>query len=130
MQDRIDEFVALGTDLNRIRVQIAEQAANKSGRVIDFETLPRLGNTGSVALPITMALGVERGRLEKNDRVAMLGIGSGINSLMLAVGTTTLAACIAMPLAWMANRFDFSGAVAPRKESNLKSAWRAFSSGP
>ena len=52
---------------------------------IDFETLPRLGNTGSVALPITMALGVERGRLEKNDRVAMLGIGSGINSLMLAV---------------------------------------------
>ena len=31
------------------------------------------------------------------------------NSLMLAVGTTTLAACIAMPLAWMANRFDFAG---------------------
>lgn len=52
---------------------------------IDFATLETLGNTGSVALPITMALGIEQGRLQKNDRVAMLGIGSGINCLMLAV---------------------------------------------
>lgn len=52
---------------------------------IDFGTLEYLGNTGSAALPITMALGIEQGRLHKNDRVAMLGIGSGINCLMLAV---------------------------------------------
>jgi acyl-CoA:acyl-CoA alkyltransferase len=52
---------------------------------IDFATLETLGNTGSVALPVTMALGVEQGRLQENDRVAMLGIGSGINCLMLAV---------------------------------------------
>lgn len=52
---------------------------------IDFATLETLGNTGSAALPITMALGAEQGRLHKNDRVAMLGIGSGINCLMLAV---------------------------------------------
>src|SRR3954471_373077 len=51
----------------------------------DFATLEILGNTGSAALPITMALGVEQGRLQANDRVAMLGIGSGINCLMLAV---------------------------------------------
>ncbi len=45
----------------------------------------RLGNTGSVALPITMALGIEAGHLQPNERAALLGIGSGINALMLAV---------------------------------------------
>ena len=50
---------------------------------IDFATLETLGNTGSAALPITMALGIESGRLRRGDRVAMLGIGSGINCLML-----------------------------------------------
>ncbi len=52
---------------------------------IDFATLETLGNTGSAALPITMALGVEQGRVSKDDHVAMLGIGSGINCLMLGV---------------------------------------------
>ena len=52
---------------------------------IDFTTVETLGNTGAAALPITMAMGNEAGRLRKGDRVAMLGIGSGINCLMLAV---------------------------------------------
>jgi len=52
---------------------------------IDFTTVETLGNTGSAALPITMALGIEQGRLRAKDRVAMLGIGSGINCLMLGV---------------------------------------------
>jgi 3-oxoacyl-[acyl-carrier-protein] synthase-3 len=52
---------------------------------IDFATVETLGNTGAAALPITMALGVDQGRLRSEDRVAMLGIGSGINCLMLAV---------------------------------------------
>jgi acyl-CoA:acyl-CoA alkyltransferase len=51
----------------------------------DFATLETLGNTGSVALPLTMALGIEQGHLEPNDHAALLGIGSGINALMLAV---------------------------------------------
>jgi 3-oxoacyl-[acyl-carrier-protein] synthase-3 len=51
---------------------------------IDFGTLETLGNTGAAALPVTMAIGVEQGILKNNDRVAMLGIGSGINCLMLA----------------------------------------------
>lgn len=52
---------------------------------IDFATVETLGNTGSAALPITMALGIEQGHLSAGDRVAMLGIGSGINCLMLGV---------------------------------------------
>ena len=51
---------------------------------IDYATLETLGNTGAAALPITMALGIEEGHVEKGDHVAMLGIGSGINCLMIA----------------------------------------------
>ncbi len=51
----------------------------------DFATLEWLGNTGSAALPVTMAIGLERGLVQPNEKIAMLGIGSGINCLMLAV---------------------------------------------
>jgi 3-oxoacyl-[acyl-carrier-protein] synthase-3 len=51
----------------------------------DFTTFPTLGNTGSVALPITAALGIERGHLRSGDRVAMMGIGSGINVVLLGL---------------------------------------------
>jgi len=51
----------------------------------DFSTFEALGNTGSAALPITLARAVEAGAIKRGDPVALLGIGSGINSLMLAV---------------------------------------------
>ena len=51
----------------------------------DFATLRWLGNTGSAALPVTMALAAENEHLATGDRVGMLGIGSGINCLMLGV---------------------------------------------
>ncbi len=51
----------------------------------DFATLETLGNTGSVALPISLAQGIEAGHLDSGDHVALLGIGSGINCLMLAL---------------------------------------------
>jgi 3-oxoacyl-[acyl-carrier-protein] synthase-3 len=51
----------------------------------DFTTVESLGNTGSVALPITLARAIEAGRLAKNDRVALLGIGSGIHCVMLGL---------------------------------------------
>ena len=44
-----------------------------------------LGNTGSVALPITAAMGIEQGHLRPGDRVAMMGIGSGINVVILGI---------------------------------------------
>lgn len=49
----------------------------------DFATYPFLGNIGTVSLPITAALAEERGVLEHGHRVAMLGIGSGLNCLMM-----------------------------------------------
>jgi len=51
----------------------------------DYSTFETLGNTGSAALPTALALAVEQGRVKSGDKVALLGIGSGINSLMLAL---------------------------------------------
>lgn len=51
----------------------------------DFSTVEYLGNTGSVSLPIALAMGIEEGRLNAGDKVAMLGIGSGLVCLMLGL---------------------------------------------
>ena len=51
----------------------------------DFSTFETLGNTGSVALPATLATAVEAGAVREGDRVGLLGIGSGLNCLMLAL---------------------------------------------
>ena len=51
----------------------------------DFSTFETLGNTGSAALPTALALAVEQGAVRPGDKVALLGIGSGINCLMLVV---------------------------------------------
>ena len=52
---------------------------------IDFPTVEFLGNTGAVALPTAAALGIERGHVSPGDNVALLGIGSGLSSIMLGV---------------------------------------------
>ncbi|MDG2390728.1 MAG: 3-oxoacyl-ACP synthase III [Planctomycetaceae bacterium] len=49
---------------------------------LDFPTVERFGNTGAAALPMALALGMESGFLNTGDRAALLGIGSGLNSLM------------------------------------------------
>jgi 3-oxoacyl-[acyl-carrier-protein] synthase-3 len=51
----------------------------------DFTTFRYLGNIGTVSLPITAAIADERGVLQKNDLVGLLGIGSGLNCIMLGV---------------------------------------------
>jgi 3-oxoacyl-[acyl-carrier-protein] synthase-3 len=51
----------------------------------DFSTFETLGNTGSVALPATLAAAIEAGAVRDGDRVGLLGIGSGLNCLMLAL---------------------------------------------
>lgn len=52
---------------------------------LDYATLETLGNTGAAALPLTMALALEAEHIAAGDRVAMLGIGSGINCQMIGV---------------------------------------------
>jgi acyl-CoA:acyl-CoA alkyltransferase len=51
----------------------------------DFSTFEKLGNTGAAALPLTLAMAAEQGRLTGGERVALLGIGSGINCQMAGI---------------------------------------------
>jgi 3-oxoacyl-[acyl-carrier-protein] synthase III len=51
----------------------------------EYSTYPYLGNMGTVSLPLTAALAEERQFLRPGDRVGFLGIGSGLNCLMLGV---------------------------------------------
>lgn len=51
----------------------------------DFSTFETLGNVGSVALPLTMAKGIEDSPPKPEDKIAMLGIGSGLSCVMLGV---------------------------------------------
>jgi len=54
-------------------------------RKLNFATLPYLGNTGAVALPTAAAVGTQTGFAKPGDHVALMGIGSGINVIMLGV---------------------------------------------
>jgi 3-oxoacyl-[acyl-carrier-protein] synthase III len=51
----------------------------------DFSTFPQYGNTGSAALPLTFCKAFENGRMKPGTKVALLGIGSGLSSIMVGV---------------------------------------------
>ena len=51
----------------------------------DYTTYRFLGNMGSAALPVTAAIADERGVLKAGQRVAFLGIGSGLTCLMMGL---------------------------------------------
>lgn len=54
----------------------------------NFATLKNMGNVGSVSAPITMAMAIDHGVFSAGQKGALLGIGSGINCLMLGVEWT------------------------------------------
>jgi 3-oxoacyl-[acyl-carrier-protein] synthase-3 len=51
----------------------------------DFSTVEFLGNIGSASLPITVTMGEEKNLVKSGNNVALLGIGSGLNCIMLGV---------------------------------------------
>lgn len=50
-----------------------------------FVTYPFLGNVGPASVPLTLALAVERGLIRPGYRLALMGIGSGLNCLMMEI---------------------------------------------
>lgn len=52
---------------------------------LDFPTVEFLGNTGAVALPTAASLAIDAGHISQGDRVALLGIGSGLSCMMLGL---------------------------------------------
>ena len=94
--DCFPQFLAeTGWNLGQIDKTVCHQVgkAHRAGvfaalgldEALDYSTVEFLGNTGSAALPVTAALAAERGHVQPRDRVAFLGIGSGINVVMLGV---------------------------------------------
>ncbi len=49
----------------------------------DYSTFKYLGNMGTVSLPMTAAIAHQRDFLKRGDYVGFLGIGSGLNCLMI-----------------------------------------------
>ncbi len=50
---------------------------------LDFPTVEVLGNTGAVALPVALSMGLRERPGVSGEKLALLGIGSGLNSIML-----------------------------------------------
>jgi len=46
---------------------------------------PKMGNIGPASVPIVLAKAIELGKIRKGDRVALLGIGSGLNCSMAEI---------------------------------------------
>ncbi|MEW6380119.1 MAG: 3-oxoacyl-ACP synthase III [bacterium] len=78
----VDRFFChqVGTAHRRALFASLELDMNK-----DYPTVEYLGNMGSVSLPATMAIGIDKGLLKAGQRAALLGIGSGISCCMLGV---------------------------------------------
>ncbi|MEO0509362.1 MAG: 3-oxoacyl-ACP synthase III [Verrucomicrobiota bacterium] len=51
----------------------------------DYTTFETLGNVGSVSCPITLAYAIEAGAYSPGEKAALLGIGSGLSSIMMAL---------------------------------------------
>lgn len=85
----------LGWKMDQVDRVICHQVGTKHRETImttlglsmdrDFSSFPFLGNIGTVSLPLTAALASERGFLRSGDRVGFLGIGSGLNCMMLGL---------------------------------------------
>lgn len=50
-----------------------------------FASYPRHGNVGPAAIPLTLLLAEQAGRVRPGDHLALMGIGSGLNVAMMSV---------------------------------------------
>lgn len=51
----------------------------------DHTTFDQYGNTGSAAVPLTLIKAYENNKIKSNTNVALLGIGSGLHSVMMGI---------------------------------------------
>jgi len=72
--------------------QVSEPQRQKALKVLnmplngfDYPNLRTMGNTGSVAAPLCFAQGIADGILKDGDKVCLMGVGSGINSIILGI---------------------------------------------
>ncbi|WP_127715930.1 3-oxoacyl-ACP synthase III [Halobacteriovorax sp. HLS] len=70
----------VGTAHEKLTMEAMELSDHRT-----YTTYETLGNTGSAALPVTLAKLSETDQIETGQKVALLGIGSGLTSIMLGV---------------------------------------------
>ncbi len=85
----------LGWDRSSIDRVVTHQVGSAHRRLLfetlaldperDYPTVETLGNIGSVSLPLSLSLAVDAGHVERGHEVALLGIGSGLNCMMLGL---------------------------------------------
>ncbi|MBT9588416.1 3-oxoacyl-ACP synthase III [bacterium] len=80
--DKIDLYV--GHQVGRRHYEVLFEALGLN-QAHSYVTYPFLGNVGPASVPLTLALAEESGRLKSGDRVALMGIGSGLNCSMMEV---------------------------------------------
>lgn len=78
----VDHYVCHQVTVTHHRAMLASIGVDPSR---SFATFPFLGNVGPASVPITLALAVERGLIRPGHRLALLGIGSGLNCSMMEV---------------------------------------------
>lgn len=95
-QEAFSQFLnELGWQVNEIDLTVCHQVGKAHRKALmdalglcperDVTTFEYLGNTGAVALPLTAAVAIERGLVRPGARVALMGIGSGLNIVMLGL---------------------------------------------
>ena len=50
-----------------------------------YRSYPEYGNVGPANIPITLTLALEDDRIHKGDRVGVVGVGSGLNCIMMEI---------------------------------------------
>ncbi len=79
-QEQVDKVICHQVGSSHQRIILKSLGLDEAK---DFSTFSYLGNIGTVSLPLTAALAEQRGFLKAGDRVGFLGIGSGLNCMML-----------------------------------------------
>lgn len=81
-QERVDKIISHQVGSSHRRTILGTLGIDESK---DYQTYPFLGNMGTVSLPLTAAMADEGKFLNARDQVGWLGIGSGLNCLMLGL---------------------------------------------
>ncbi|MEE8410193.1 MAG: 3-oxoacyl-ACP synthase III [Myxococcota bacterium] len=80
--DSLDEAVM--HQVSKIHSELVARACNIDlGKV--FNIYPEYGNVGPASVPIVLHKSHQAGRIKKGDRVALMGIGSGLNCSMAEI---------------------------------------------
>ena len=80
--DRLDELVL--HQVSRVHTEKLTRALELDPAKIHV-IYEEYGNVGPAAVPMTLARAAEAGRLHPGDRVALMGIGSGLNCSMAEI---------------------------------------------